>query len=222
MDELRIILLIIGGLIILFNFFINSANIIKIVGYCFQTNTIGKFWELFFKSSASFRAPISTIISLLIAIPIFIIITPIILIKGSIEGKKTTELLNEGLLFEYHESTSNTIALPLFTNITSVISLDVSAMSLYKNIKTDALLIISEIEKQCKFENKSFNFKIMHSLLLHDKKEAKIPLFLTIDGINYPAYFIYDEIQKIQFEKIKTKLYNIGFKDCFYFSVLKM
>ena len=97
MNGLRIIFLAIGVLILIINFFINSGNLIKIISHCFQTNSIAKYWTLFFKSSVSGRAIISSILGFIMALIVFVIITPIILIRKNIYGNETALLLESGL-----------------------------------------------------------------------------------------------------------------------------
>ena len=88
MNGIRIVLLGVGILILIINLFINSGNLFKIVSYCFQTNSISQYWTLFFKSSVSGRAVISSILGFILALLIFIAITPFFLIRKSIKGKK--------------------------------------------------------------------------------------------------------------------------------------
>ncbi len=64
MEGLRIILLGIFVLILIANLIINSGNLFKIITYCYHTNSILKYWSLFFKTSYSARAIFSSIIGI--------------------------------------------------------------------------------------------------------------------------------------------------------------
>ncbi|MCR1023480.1 hypothetical protein NQT66_01580 [Cellulophaga baltica] len=75
--------LILGGIILalVINFAISSNNIFKIVSYCLEQNSVSNYWTMFFKSSFSFRALISSTLGLIVALMIFLVITPYILIR---------------------------------------------------------------------------------------------------------------------------------------------
>ena len=81
MQVLSIILFIAAIAIILINFMINLGNIAKISMYCIQTNTLNQYWGAWFKSSVSGRAIISSIVGFVLATFVFVIITPIVLIR---------------------------------------------------------------------------------------------------------------------------------------------
>ena len=129
---MRVLLIAIFVVILLVNFFINSANLFKIVRHSFQTNSIDNYWDLFFKNCLSGRAIISSILGFIIAFFVFCIIAPIVLIRKSIYCKK-----------------------------------------------------------------------------------------LTLKEDNYPVYFIYDDFHETQFQNIRHRLVDNGFKNPIYFSALK-
>lgn len=222
MDGIRIILIIVAALIIIVNLFINFANIFKIISYCFQTNSLGQYWSLFFKSCVSGRALISSIFAIVLAIIIFIIITPIILIRGVTIGKKTAALIEEGILFEYPDLDLQNNNLSFKTNLQSLTDISLNEdLKAVGNVRIDATLVVGEIQAKLETESKSFSFKAMHNITLSDGKDAIVPLFLTIEDKSYPAYFIYNEKHKSQFQKINSRLYNRGYK-CIYFSIVNM
>jgi hypothetical protein len=221
MDGLRIILLGVGIVILIMNFFINSGNLIKIISYCFKTNTIGEYWELFFKSSVSGKAIISSIIGFVLAVIVFIIITPFILVKKYLYGKKISTQLEEGLFFEYEDLNFDE---NIFynSNISKVSGLQIDKINVTGKIRIDAIMLISDIDKICKTQNKEFTYSVMDKIKINDTKEAIVPIILSIDGEKLPTYFIFNETHKKQFSKITNTLYNQGYKKNIYFSTIKM
>ena len=222
MNDFRILLLGIGVLILIINFFINSRNLIKIVSYCYQTNTLSEYWKLFFKSSVSGRAIISSIIGFVLALVIFILIFPIIIIRKNIYGKKISELTENGLLFQYQDLELEKDDIVYISNINQVSNIKLKDIKVTGKIRIDALIIIGELDAMCKSEKKAFEFSAMEKILLNDNREAIVPILLSIDGKKYPTYFIFNEIHKKQFGKIKNKLYNQGYKNCIYFSTIRI
>ena len=87
--------LILGGIILalVINFAISSKNIFKIVSYCLEQNSISNYWSMFFKTSFSFRALISSTLGLIIAFMIFLVITPYILIRTFSKKETPTNAL---------------------------------------------------------------------------------------------------------------------------------
>ncbi|QCE43183.1 hypothetical protein [Psychroserpens sp. NJDZ02] len=222
MNGIRIVLLGVGILILIINLFINSGNLFKIVSYCFQTNSISQYWTLFFKSSVSGRAVISSILGFILALLIFIAITPFVLIRKSINGKKTSAILEEGLLFQYQDLNLENEDLHYTSNINQVTGLQLDHIKATGKIRIDAIILISEIDKLCKTHNKAFTYSVMEKIILNDKKEALAPIILTLDGKKMPTYFIFNETHKSQFSKIRNTLYNNGYKNCIYFSTIRM
>lgn len=221
MDGLRVLLLVAGVIILLINFFINSGNIIKIVTYCFQANSVSHYWNLFFKSCVSGRAVISSIIGFIVALFIFIIITPIVLIRGALGTKKTAALLDEGLIFQYQDQNLEDQNLTFNNNIQNNAGLDVPEIKVSGKLRIDAIIAISEITKLCEEKGIESSYKVMHKLPIENKTEALVPLFLTIDNQSLPTYFIYSTTHAQQYKKIRNKLYTAGYKKTLYFSTIQ-
>ena len=221
MDGLRVLLLVAGVIILLINFFINSGNIIKIVKYCFQTNSIANYWDLIFKSCFSGRAIISSIIGLVLGVIIFIIITPIILIRRVLGAKKTNALLDEGLIFQYPDLNLENDKLVFKTNINNELGIQVPNVNASGKLRVDAIIAISEITKECEAKGLKLEYKVMHKLPLENKTEALIPLFLTINNQEIPTYFMYTPTHVQQYNKIRNKLYAAGYKKTIYFSTIQ-
>jgi hypothetical protein len=222
MNGIRVILLGVAIIIVIINFFINSGNLLKIITYCFKTNSINQYWTLFFKSSVSGRAIISSIIGFVLASIIFILITPIILIRKYIFGKKTSILLEEGLLFQYQDLNLEHENLFYNSNLTQITGLNIDNVKATGKLRIDAIILISELDKICKAQNKAFAYTVMEKVNVNDNKEATVPVMLTIDGKKYPTYFIFNETHKNQFNKIKNTLFKHRYKNCIYLSTLRI
>lgn len=218
MDGLRIVLLGVGVIILLINFFINSANIIRITSYCFRTNTLGMYWEMFFKNSINARAIISTVIGFVIALIVFFIIAPIILIKSAISNPSNTVRLDKDLLFKYYDKDLEDKNLSFYSNLSIQTGLDKIEIKITGKIRIDAIMLISKIDEQCKIKNKSFEYKVMHNIKLADNKEVTLPLLVTIDGKKFPIYFLYTKLHQEQYQKAKNTLFQYGYNKCVYFS----
>ena len=192
----------------------------KIVSYCFITNTLDQYWSLFAKSCLSGRAIISSIFAIVLGIIIFIIITPIVLIRRGIIGKKTAALIEEGLFFEYQDMNLSDKNLRFNSNLQSITGITLNEdLNATGNIKIDAALIIGQLQQNLESENRALSFKAMQNITLNDGQDAIVPLVITIDEKSYPTYFIYTEKHKAQFQKITHRLYNRGYK-AVYFSTI--
>lgn len=222
MEGLQILLIGAAVLILIVNFFINSSNLFKIITYCFQTNSVDKYWDYFFKSCVSGRAVISSIIGFVLALALFIIIAPIILIRGLLNNKKTKVLLEDGLFFEYQDQELNSKNLQFHSNFTKETGIAIDPITVSGKIRVDAILTLGEIKSKCDELQKNISFEVMHNVKLHDNTTALVPLFLTIDNKKYPTYFIYNETHKQQYSKIRNKFYDANHKQCIYFSTLPM
>jgi hypothetical protein len=136
-------------------------------------------------------------------------------------GKKTSALLEEGLLFEYQDLNLENDNLFYNSNLTRITGLNLDNIKATGKLRIDAIILISEVDKICKAQNKEFTYAVMEKVSLNDKKEAMVPVMLTIDGKKLPTYFIFNETHKNQFTKIKNTLYNQGYKNCIYLSTLR-
>jgi len=222
MDGLRLVLLAVGVIIIIINFFINSGTLVKIISYCYQTNTLNQYWTLFFKNSMSGRAIISSLIGLVVAIIAFVIITPIILIRKSVFGKKEAALTEEGLLFQYPDLNLEKENLKFNSNIQQITGLQLADIEATGKLRIDAIMFLSEFAASCKAIDKDYSHEVMKTITLEDKKEAVVPVLLNLEKKQIPVYFIYNESHRTQYNTIKSQLISNGFKDCGYVSVIRM
>lgn len=218
MDGLRIIFILVAVGIVLINFIINLGNISKLVSYCFATNTLDKYWPNFFEHMVSGRAIISSIIGFVVALIIFLLITPFILFRQAVFKKKVLETLSDGRFFEYKdidikESENN----GFYTNLDEA-GLNKNEYSITGKLRIDAITAIASISKQCEEKKINFSYDVMKEIKLNNSKKAVVPLLLKIEEQIYPTYFLYNQEHKNQFKTIRSSLYDSGFKKSLYFS----
>ena len=219
MDGLRVILLVIAIIIIVYNLAISLGNIFKITVYCFYTNSLGEYWNHFFKNCVSGRAIISSLFSFFLALVIFLIITPIIIIKKLFFKERNSEIIENGQILIYKDYQVENKK--FYTNAESLNlgSFDYEATG---KLRVDAVLFIGDLSQRCEKEGKEVETKVLHKITGKDNFEIIIPVFIKINNEEFPTYFLYDETHKRQFNTIKNTLYTLGYKNCIYFSVLPM
>ncbi len=218
---MHIILLIFGVCIILYNFIINITNLSIIVRYCLQTNSLEEFWPTYGKVCVSGRAIYSTIISFIFALPVFILIAPVILYREKKYGRQLTKALETGLVFEYDNSLGAEVkGLEFYTN-SNVAGLGQISVTTTGVIRLDFAMILGEIKTECEKKNFSLRYDVMQHINL-EGEQAAVPLLFNINGTDYPLYVIYNEIQKKQFINVSEKFARTGINDVIYFSVFPM
>lgn len=219
MDGFGIILLIVGGIIILYNIIIQFANLTRIIQYTFATNSLGNYWEYYFKGNFSARALISSLIGLVIAIAIFFVIMPFVLYRKYVLKNDVDSQLKSGLIFDYQEE-YNTIEIgEIFkTNIDflNIKDLHVSTSGI---LKLDLMNIIAKITEYCEANNKKVDFAFMEKVKLSDKSVATVPVMLSVNDRKYPLYLIYTKEHQEQYNTLKKKLFESGYRDTIYFSM---
>lgn len=219
MAGLSVLLFIIAAGIILINFVINIGNIMKISLYCIQTNTLNQYWSAWFKSSVNGRAIISSIIGFVLAVAVFMLVMPIVLIRKFLFAKKVKTQVENGLWFDYSQvKVTPKEGDTFFTNINKL-GLGQEELKVYGDVKLDLMMIVGALAKACQEKGIPFVYKVMEEVKLHNSQKARIPVLLEMNNEKYPLYLIYNEDQKNQFYKVGSQLEQSGFKDCFYFSV---
>ncbi|MFK8008238.1 MAG: hypothetical protein AB8H03_17910 [Saprospiraceae bacterium] len=219
MQGLSIILFIAAIAIILINFMINLGNITKISMYCIQTNTLNQYWSAWFKSSVNGRAIISSIIGFVLAVLVFFLIMPIVLIQKFLFNKKVKTQVDNGLWFDYSQvKISPNEGDTFFTNINKL-GLEQEEFKVYGDVKIDVMMIVGALVKACQEKGIPLAYKVMEEVKLHNTQKARVPVLLEMNNEQYPVYLIYNDDQKNQFYKVGSQLEQSGFKDCFYFSV---
>jgi len=215
---MQILLLIIVAGLVLYNLAIHSSILFKISAYCLQTNTLDQYWTTFFKVGVSAKAIISSAIAIALALAVFILITPIVLIRKALFNNKIKETLENGYFFEYpdYEPVNKE---ETFTSNLDEVNLEGVTTTITGRLRIDALMLISEMDKAMKEQGREFAYEVMQEQQLAKGKKAVIPMLLTIDGKKYPAYPLYNETHKQQYRRVRSALYDAGFTQTLYFSV---
>ncbi|WP_298422934.1 hypothetical protein [uncultured Kordia sp.] len=222
MSGLGIIFLIVGGIIILYNIIIQFANLSKIIQYSFATNSLGSYWEYYFKNNFSARALISSLIGLVIAIAIFFVIAPFILYRKYVLKNDIDSQLKSGLLFNYEESYPHTNKDGIFyTNIDFLHVKDIQ-VNTTGILKLDLITVVSKVSEYCEANNKKVDFAFMEKVKLSNKATATVPVMMTLNDRKYPLYLIYTEEHKEKFQEMKKLLFQSDYRDCIYFSIHKI
>ena len=88
MEIIPIIFICILGLGLLMNFFTHLGLIWQISRYCYQTGTLDHYWTLFFKNGFVAKAIISSVIATVIALAVFLVLVPVVLLRRASVKKK--------------------------------------------------------------------------------------------------------------------------------------
>lgn len=218
---MHIILLIIGVCLILYNFIINITNLSIIVRYCLQTNSLDEFWPTYGKLCVSGKAIYSTIISVIFAVPLFLLITPIVLYREKKYGKQLTQAFEGGFVFEYQDNMGiEAKGVELYTNA-GIAGLDEIKITATGMVRVDFAMILTDMKAECEKKNFSVRYDVMQHITLGGQ-QAAVPLLFNINGTDYPLYVIYNELQKKQFMSVRETFSRTGINDVIYFSVLPM
>lgn len=215
--------LILGVGIILYNLFVNLSNISIIIEYCYSTNTLDKYWSLFFKNCISGRAIYSSIIAIILAFVIFLFLLPIVVIRGVLFKQEFKRQLESGYVFDY----SNVLMdfpndTKLLTNISDYENFEAREYESSASLNFDAKKVVDSVKEQCSNKKLHFRFKVQQEMYLPSGKTATAPILFYIEDEVYPVYFIYNELQAIQYNNISKLLSDSRFKNTIYFSVLPM
>ncbi len=212
------ILLVLLVLIVLYNLIINLTNITIIIKYCLGTNTLGEYWSLYFKNCFSLRAIYSSIFGLILAIFLFIILIPIILIRRILFAKKMQEYQESGSVFKY--SNSQLPAGSTFYSNCNDYGFAINKVEATGEVAQDMEKIILAISAFGKENNIEINYDVMKEIyILSTNETIYAPLNLFKEEKNYPVYLLYDEKQIENYKKIKLMLADTGYKDTIYFSI---
>lgn len=214
---MHVLLLIVAIGILAYNLVINITNLSKIIGFCFRQNSLNFYWEGYYKACVSGRAIYSTIISFILAFILFVIIAPILLIRGIIFSEQIRKRKESGLLFEYQEAFPKPNESTYFyTNIDDT-GVENIKTHITGSIKKDCLDVIIKLQTFAKSNNIVMQYDVQQDIQLSNDT-ATIPLLLTKDNLSYPVYFIYTELHKKQFSSIRKILRANGIDQVIYFS----
>jgi hypothetical protein len=218
MDGIGIILIIVGGIIVLYNIIIQFSNLTKIIQYTFATNSLSNYWEYYLKGNFSMRALISSLIGLVIAIIAFFIIAPFVLYRKYVLKNDMDSQFESGLIFDYQEVYSNVDPGEMFN--TNIEFLNIKNIHVNTNgmLKLDIMNIVAKISEYCEANNKKVDFAFMEKVTLSTKAVATVPIMMTVNDRKYPLYLIYTDEHQERYKEIKKLLFQSGYKDCVHFS----
>lgn len=211
------ILLVIGVLIILYNLIINLSNVTIIIRYCLGTNTLDEYWNLYFKNCFSARAIYSSIFGLILAIFLFIILIPIILIRRILFAKKMGQYQESGLVFKYDNS-----QLPAGTTFYSNCNdygFAINKVEATGEVAQDMEKVILTLTTFGEENNIEIKYDIMKEIyILSTNETVYAPLNIFKEEKNYPVYLLYDDKQIERYKKVKLSLAETAYNDTIYFS----
>lgn len=211
------ILLVIAVIIILFNLIVNLSNITIIIRYCLGTNTLDEYWNLYFKNCFSLRAIYSSIFGLILAIFLFVILIPIILIRRILFAKKMEEYQESGLVFKYNNS--QLPAGSTFYSNCNDYGFSINKVEATGEVAQDMEKIILALTTYGEENNIEVKYDIMKEIyILSTNETVYAPLNLFRDEKNYPVYLLYDDKQIEKYKKVKLSLAETAYNDTIYFS----
>jgi hypothetical protein len=213
-------LLLIGLLFIVYNLVLNLTNLSKIINYCFDSNSIEHYWSLFYEACFHRKAIYSSIIIAVIGFFIFIIIAPIILIKGIFEQKKMEERYLSGAYFKYADS--NLIEKKFSFSNLHELGIDRFESTATGNVRVDLALTMGYIEEHCRNKKMRINQNVFETYDLKNKMRVLIPVTIETGEKTYPVYLIYNQEHKDAYQKINPALKENHFENALYLSVIPM
>lgn len=214
------IFLIIAILLLLYNLVINLSNISNIVGYCFATNTLTEYWGSFFKFCFYGRAIYSSIIAFIIALFIFIIITPIILIRMLLFKGQVQKQVKEGLIFDYNDVQYVSNSEGFFKTNIENFGFKKNDYKIFGKIEQDVENVLKHLYDEFEAKGSEFKYEIMKEMYVLEKdKSAYAPLLITVDEAVFPVYFLYNDQQQDQYRSIAGLLSETRYKNTVFFSV---
>jgi hypothetical protein len=220
MGALSSLLLLTGLLFIVYNLILNLTNLTRIVNYCFDTNSLDQYWSLFYKACFHKKAIYSSIIISVISAFLFIVISPLIFIKGIFAQKEMEERRSSGAHFKYADT--DLIEKKFgFSNINEL-GIDKFESTATGNVKLDFVLAMGYIEEHCKNKNLKITQSVFETYDLNNKMRVLIPVTIGIGEKSYPMYLIYNQEHKDSYQKINPILKENHFENALYLSVVPM
>lgn len=219
MDGIRIVLVVVACLALLYNFFINFALIMKLVKYCFATGTLNQYWDLFLKNGMSSRAIISSVLGFVLALVVFIIILPFVLLKAATLRKKVEQQQTQGLQLDYSDLDFGENNSLKFNSNLNQIGLEIEAQDVTGKLRVDAIMIIAALSKKAEDLGKEISYEAVQEFALKDGTKAVVPIVLTMENTKYPIYILYTEQHLAQYKTVRDALMQSGYSKVLYFAV---
>jgi len=217
---MHFVILLIGLVIVGYNLTLNLGVLLKLANYCFNYNTLDKYWSTFFKTCVHGKALFSTVISFIIALIFFIVLAPIILISGIVNKQKIKEKRESGLFFEYKETESISDN-KMFYNNASILGYGNIELKVSGKIRVDSLMLIMELKKHSEDNGNTLQYDIMQDIKV-GKEVVNVPILLNMNNVAYPLYFIYTDLHKKQYLKIRERMLKNSIDETLYFSALQI
>lgn len=205
-------------IIIGYNLIINISNLSKVVSFCFESNSTTHYWSLFKEGCLSRRAIYSSLIAMVIGVLVFIVILPIIAIRGLFEKNQMEENYLSGAHFRYTDTNLSETKF-CFSNLEEL-GVDKFEPKATGRVNLDLMLAMGYIEKA--FINKGLKAEI-NPFEVYDLKNnirVLIPATVEAEEKSYPLYLIYNEEHKAAYQKINPVLKENHFQNALYLSVI--
>lgn len=220
MNGLSFFLFLIGLLFIVYNLIINLTNLTRIVNYCFDTNSLDHYWSLFHEACLHRRAIYSSIIISIAGAFLFIIISPIILVKGIFARKQMEERYRSGAYFKYtnDDLTEKKFG---FSNLNEL-GIDKFEPIATGNVNADFALAMAYLEDHCRNKNLKITQSVFETYDLNNKMRVLIPVSIESGERVYPLYLIYNQEHKDSYQKINPILKDNHFENALFLSIIPM
>ncbi|WP_316803258.1 hypothetical protein [Pedobacter nototheniae] len=210
----------IGLIFILYNLILNLTNLTRIVNYCLDTGSLDHYWSLFYEACFHRRAIYSSIIISLIGLLIFIVIAPIVIIKGIFTEKQMEKRHNSGAYFKYTDSNLTDQKFS-YSNLHEL-GIDKFESTATGKINIDFALVMGYIEEHCRNKKIKINQSVFQTYDLSNKMRVLIPISIEKAERVYPLYLIYNDEHRESYQKINPTLKENHFENALYLSLIPM
>lgn len=218
MQGLSFLLLLIGLLFIVYNSILNLTNLTKIINYCFESNSLDKYWNLVEEACLHRRAIYSTIIISAIAAFVYLVLLPIILIRGIFFKKKMEARYHSGAYFRYADRYLTNKKFD-FSNLHEL-GIDTFEHDTTGNVKIDFAMVMGQIEEFCDNKNLNITKNFFEVYDLSNKMRVLIPVTIEIGERTFPLYLIYTQEHRDAYQRINPVLKDNHFENALYLSLI--
>jgi len=217
---MHIVLLLVGLVFIIYNLANNMSNFTRIVSYCWETGSVNDYWDLVFKACFHIRAIYSSIIMAVIAFSVFVVITPIILVRGIFVESRMAKRHSSGEVFKYADLNLHDQKF-IYSNI-SELGLGKIEPTATGNVRIDLELAVGYIDDHFRKEKTYINQNVFESYDLSNGMQVQIPISIETADKVYPLYLIYNQNHKESYNKINPILKANNFQNALYLSIVPM
>ncbi|WP_157499364.1 hypothetical protein [Flavobacterium beibuense] len=217
---MQVIFILIAAAYTTFYLAVNLTSLTKIISLSLYHNSFKSYWKSFHSECVSGKSQYAVIIGFIIALLLFLVIIPVIIIRRVVYNKQSVNRKESGLIFNYSKSypTENNSTIHFYTNIQEVGFKDIR-VPISGNTKKDF--------KETILKFQTFKKDHPYTLIEHEEHKymklgddyIKFPLLITINNSPYPVYFIYTKQHEKQFSSIKQILKTNGVDKVICFSV---